>query len=139
MLNETLGVLVERPGELDLALKNLLVNEHWVIIAERVNSSKHFIEKNSKTPPVHRLSVSLIQKHFGGQIFRSSAQRVGPCLDNLCKTKICEFEVAFLVNKHVFGFKITVYDVLGMQEFKHASDLRNIELSLFDFELAFSS
>ena len=38
--------------EFDLAFQNVLVNLHWVVSVERIDSSDHFVGQYSKGPPV---------------------------------------------------------------------------------------
>lgn len=61
VLYQTLSILIEIPGELDLTLKDLLINGHGIIVVERVNSCYHFVSQNAERPPINWLSVSLIQ------------------------------------------------------------------------------
>ena len=61
MFYQTLGIFIEISRELDLALKDLLINGHGVIIIERVNSCNHFVSQNSECLPIDRLPVSLIK------------------------------------------------------------------------------
>ena len=51
-------VLVEVPGELDLALQDLLVDGHGVLIRKGVNAGVHLVDEDSERPPVNRLSMS---------------------------------------------------------------------------------
>jgi len=83
--------------------------------------------------------MSLIEQHLRGKVLLSSAESVGPGLDNLCESEISQFKVTFVVNQYVFWLQVSVEDILGMQELEHGSDLRNVELSLFDFKLSFAS
>ena len=63
VFNQTLRILVERPWELYLALQDLLINQHWVIITEGIDAGKHFVGFlgcNLPAPwrsPVHRKSI----------------------------------------------------------------------------------
>ena len=97
-----LNLLVKFSGELYLAFEDLLINNHWVIVIEGVDASNHLIGQNAQSPPVDRLSVSLIQKHFRRQILGRSTQSVSSGLTILGKAKICELQVPVLVNENVF-------------------------------------
>lgn len=61
VLHQTLCILIEVPGELDLTLEDLLINCHRVIVVERVNSCYHLVSQNAERPPIDRLTMSLIQ------------------------------------------------------------------------------
>lgn len=108
MLHYTLCVFIEVFGELNLAFQYLLINGHRVVIVEWINSSKHFVSQNTKGPPVNRLSVTLVQQNFWRQVLWSSAQRIGSGFAVFCKTKICKFQIAFLIDQNVFGLEIPV-------------------------------
>lgn len=48
---------IKWPWELYFSLKDFLIDEHWVVIWEGVNSSKFLVKKNAEGPPVNRLSM----------------------------------------------------------------------------------
>ena len=52
-------------GELDLALENLLVNCHGIVVIERVNSGDHLVSENAKCPPVDGFAVTFVEKYLG--------------------------------------------------------------------------
>ena len=58
-------LLVEIAGELNLALENLLVDGHRIIVIEGVNAGEHLVREDAERPPVDGLSVALIEEHFG--------------------------------------------------------------------------
>jgi len=61
MLYQTLCIFIEISWELDLALKDLLINGHGVIIIEWVNSCYHFVSQNAERPPIDWFPVTLIK------------------------------------------------------------------------------
>jgi len=58
MLNNTLSILVEVLGELYLTLEDLLVDSHRVFISEGVNTGDHFVNDDTKSPPINGLTVT---------------------------------------------------------------------------------
>ena len=122
-----LCLLVKVTWELDLALKNFLVDCHRVVIVEWVNTSVHLIDQNSQGPPVDRLSVTLVEEHFGGKILGRSTKRVGTSLTVLGEAEIGKLEVTLLVDENVFGLQIAVDDVQRVKVLKHERHLGAIE------------
>lgn len=62
MLDDGLDLLVEDLGEVYLALQNVLVNDHRILISEWVDSCVHFIDENTQSPPIHAFSMTLIEQ-----------------------------------------------------------------------------
>lgn len=139
MLDEGLGVFIKIARELDLTLKDLLVDHHRVSIIEGINSSDHLISQDTEGPPVNWLSVALVQKHLRCQILRSATKSVGTSFDNLGETKIGQLEVTILINQDIFRFQIAIKNVLGLQVLKHEGYLRAVEHSLIGSEVAFGT
>mmetsp|Transcript_12407 Transcript_12407/g.29563 ORF Transcript_12407/g.29563 Transcript_12407/m.29563 type:complete len:204 (-) Transcript_12407:555-1166(-) len=75
-LHQRLGVLVKVLGKVDLPSENLLVNAHGLLVAERGLANNHFVNQNTQGPPIHRLSMALVQKHLWRDVLRCSAQSV---------------------------------------------------------------
>ena len=119
-----MNLLVKVAGELNLAAKDLLVNNHGVIIVKWVNTSDHFVGEDSQCPPVNRLAVALVEQHFRRKILGGAAESVSPCFAVLGKAEVSQFQVAILVNQNVFGLEVTVDDVLCVQVLKHETHLR---------------
>lgn len=46
MFDKRLRIFIEVLREVDFALQNVLVDSHWVIIVERVNTSIHLINQD---------------------------------------------------------------------------------------------
>ena len=139
VLDEGLGVFVEAPRKLHLALQDLLVDEHWVLVRERVDSSDHFVEKNAESPPVDWLAVTFVEKHLWGKVLWRSAQGVSTGLNDLSKAKIGQLKIASVVDQNVLGFEVPVNSVLAVEVLKHANDLGRVELRLLWLELAHAS
>lgn len=116
VLHETLGVparmggsgrggvyvLVEGAGEFDLALEDLLIDEHGVVVGEGVDAGEHLVEEDAEGPPVDGLPVALVQQHLGGEVLRGPAQRVRARLHVLRKAEVRQLQVSFFINKNIF-------------------------------------
>jgi len=64
MLHQTLRALVKVTWESDFALQNFLIDSHRVFIVEGVNSGDHLVSKDTKSPPIYRFSMALIEKYL---------------------------------------------------------------------------
>lgn len=139
MLDQTLCILVKITRELNLALEDFLVDRHRVIIVEGINTGVHFIDENTKGPPVDGLAVTLVQENLRCKILGSTTECVGASLAVLGKTKVSQLQIAFIINKDVLGLEITVDDVLRVKVLEHERHLGAIEHSMFGVKLSFSS
>ena len=91
VFDQRLGFRIERLGKSQPSFENILIDSHWNFIAKRVYSCDHFIEQDTKSPPVHRLSMALIEKNFRAQIFRGSTESKSSILIFFDKPKVDEF------------------------------------------------
>lgn len=64
MFNQRFRVVVEPFGEVEFSLEDVLVNHEGVVVSEGVDACNHFIDENSKGPPVHRFAVALVLQDF---------------------------------------------------------------------------
>jgi len=83
--------------------------------------------------------VTLVKKHLRGEVFGGTAERVGTGLTELGETEIRELEVAFLINQNVFGFEITVNNMLRVEVLEHQRHLGRVKHSVVRLERSFSS
>lgn len=89
MFYKGLSVLIKALRELDLASEDVLVYPHRIVIIERVNSRIHFVDENTQCPPINRLSMPLVQNHFGRDVLWSSTNGEGSSfIQNLGEPKI---------------------------------------------------
>ena len=123
----TEDLLVEVAGELDLALEDLLVDGHWVLIIEWIDSSNHLVRQNSESPPVNWLAVTFIEEHLWGQILWGTAKSVGSGLAVFGKSEVCQFQVALLINQNILWLQISVNNVQRVQILEHEGDLGRIK------------
>ena len=127
VLNQTLGVLVEVARELDLALENLLIDGHGVVVVEGVDACVHFVGEDAERPPVDGLSVALVQQHLRRKIFGRPAKRVGSRFAVLRETEIRKFQVPLVVDQNVFWLQVSVDNVLSVQVLEHQADLGSVK------------
>ena len=120
-------LLIISAGEFDLAFQDLLVDEHGVLVGEGVDASQHLVQKNAKSPPIYGFAVTLVQQHFRRQILRRAAEGVGAPFALLREAEISQLEVAPLVDENVLWLEVAVDDILAVEVFKHADDLRSVE------------
>ena len=58
VLDERLGIFIEPFRKDDLALQNLLVDGHWIVVVERIDTCDHLVQQNAQCPPVHCFAVT---------------------------------------------------------------------------------
>ena len=51
--------------ELNLALKDLLIDGHGVVVVEGVDTGNHLIGQDAQCPPVNGLAMTFVEEHFG--------------------------------------------------------------------------
>ena len=105
---------MEVARELDLALENLLVDGHGVIVVEGVNASEHLVGEDSERPPIDRLGVALVQEDFRCDVLWCTANSVCSLLD-------------LLVDQNVLRLQVTVDNVERVQVLEHQSNLCRVE------------
>jgi hypothetical protein len=120
-------LLVKIARELNLALEDLLVYGHGIVVVEGVDSGYHLVGEDTERPPVDGLTVAFVEKHLGRQVLGGAAQSVGARLAVLCEAEVCQFEVPLRVNKNVLWLKVTVDDVQRVQVLEHQRHLGRVE------------
>lgn len=85
-----LHLLVKVSGELNLALENLLVDGHRVVVVEGINAGQHLVGQDSERPPVDGFAVTLVKEHLWCQVLGCTAQCVCARLAILCETEVCQ-------------------------------------------------
>lgn len=90
MLDKTFGVFGERSRKFNFAVKDFLLDFHGVISTERVYSYNHFLNENSKSPPISRFSMPGIEDNFGSNLLRGAAQSVCFVGAHLRKTEVSQ-------------------------------------------------
>jgi len=113
--------------ELDLALENLLVDRHGVVVVERVDSCDHLVGENAESPPIDGLAMAFVKENLGGEILGSSTEGVRAGLAVLCEAEVRQLEVALGVDEDVFGLQVTVDNVQRVQVLKHERHLARVK------------
>lgn len=135
MLHQGLSVLVEVGGEGDLPLQDVPVDTHGVLVVEGVDSSVHLVDQHSQSPPIHGLSMPLVEDDLGSDVFGGPADGEGPALSQeLGEPEISQFEVAVVADEQVFRLQISEDDVLAMEVFEAGSDDGAVETGLVSGE-----
>lgn len=128
MLHEGFGVLVEARRELDLAPQDVLVDSHWVVVVEGVDTGVHLIDENTQSPPVDGLPVALIEDDLGGDVFGGAADREGAALvEDLGEAEVSELQVAVIGHQQVLRLQIPEDDVFAMEIFERRGHSSRIE------------
>ena len=87
-----------------IAIHDLLVNAHRVVIVERWITSKHLKNKDTKSPPVHVLVVTLGLDNLGSEILRRSTQCHSLVFDLFCEAKVGYLYMTFFIYQKVLWF-----------------------------------
>ena len=59
------NLLMKIAWELNLALKDLLIDGHGVVVVEGVDTGNHLIGQDAQCPPVNGLAMTFVEEHFG--------------------------------------------------------------------------
>mmetsp|Transcript_31684 Transcript_31684/g.69278 ORF Transcript_31684/g.69278 Transcript_31684/m.69278 type:complete len:328 (-) Transcript_31684:764-1747(-) len=127
LLDQVLGVAVEVPRELDLALEDLLVDAERVLVVKRRVAREHLVDKDAQRPPVDCLAMPLGEDDLRRQVLGRAAQCPGAVLDALGEAKVGHFAVAVPVEQQVLRLQVAVKDRERVQMFEHQSDLGGVE------------
>lgn len=102
MLHQGLCVLIEIGSKRNLALQDIPVDSHRVLVVEGIDACVHLVDENSQSPPVDCFSVALVENDFWGDVLRSAADREGPALgQELRKAEVSKFEISVVADKEV--------------------------------------
>ena len=113
MFDERSCVFIEIGSERDFSFQDVSINSHGVFIIEGIDSSMHFIDENSKSPPIDCFSVTLVENDFRCDILRGSTYCEGSSFcEEFRKTKISKFKISVVSDEKIFGFKVSEDDIL---------------------------
>ena len=119
----------------DRGTLNQLVHLVLVWVVEWRDANYHLVNEDSKCPPVERLVVAGPLNHLGRQVLGGAAERVRfhivGLLHDLSKTKVCQHDVAVVVNENVLRLQIPVDNVRLVQVAEGKGDLCSVKLCLF--------
>mmetsp|Transcript_8306 Transcript_8306/g.33615 ORF Transcript_8306/g.33615 Transcript_8306/m.33615 type:complete len:447 (+) Transcript_8306:240-1580(+) len=99
LLNNVARGAREVRRELDLAVQDLPVGAHRVIVKERRIPREHFINEHAERPPVDRLAVALVENDLRGQVVGRATKRVRAMVDLLCESEVGHLHVAIFVKQ----------------------------------------
>lgn len=99
MFDDRLDIFIKVLWETNLSLEDILVDDHRILIRERVYPSVHLVDEDAQSPPVNSLPVTLIQQNLWSQVLWSSTQCIGSSFYYLRETEVSEFQVAVLCNQ----------------------------------------
>lgn len=92
-LDQILGIRIKVSGKANFSSQNLFVQLHVVFVKEWRVAGKHLKNENAKRVPVDRLAIALRLDDFGSKVVGRTAQRPRIVWNNLCKTKIRNFDM----------------------------------------------
>lgn len=98
MPDQGFRVGVESLREMQLSLENVLVDDKGIIICERIDPCNHLIDEDSKSPPIHGFSMSLVLQYLGSKVFWRPTERESPSFDNLSKAEVRQFQIPINTN-----------------------------------------
>ena len=84
---------------------------------ERWSTSRHLIEENAKSPPVHAEAMTLLFNDLRCKVLRGAAETeslIARCHE-LAESKISQVDVTILINEDIFWFEISVHNAVLMQ------------------------
>lgn len=96
MFDDGFDLLIEYLREVHLTLQDVLVNDHRVLVSERIDPCVHLVDQNAQGPPIHAFSVPLVQQNLRGEVLWRSTERISPRLNDLRKAKIGQLEVSII-------------------------------------------
>eukprot|EP00906_Rhabdomonas_costata_P005194 RCo007814 len=137
--------------ELQLLVNDVGKGLRVALALVRSEPVQHLKNQNAEAPPVHRGIVTLVGDDLGGQILHSAHKAVepgqGPASRGdlhlipdlhhvqgvrgglLAEVKVCQAEVARLVDQNVLGFQVSIDKVVDVQVLQSNEDLCCVELS----------
>jgi hypothetical protein len=74
-------------------LKHTHTHLHVVLVVERGERSKHFVDQDAHRPPVHALAVAFATHNLRCQVLGGATQRPRLGLDVFCEAEVGDFEV----------------------------------------------
>ena len=78
--------------------------------------------------------MSRLFYHFRGHILSTATEAVSDLSGvetNFWESKVSDFDMSIVVDKEIFGFKISIDDVLLMKVHESVKDLDKVESSIF--------
>lgn len=109
------------------AAQYLLVDAKRIVIEKWRKTGQHFVDQNTKRPPVNRFIVSFALNYFWRQIFWCAAQSPRSVRQFLRKSEIGDLQVSLAVQQKILRFQIPVNYVFAVQVFQRANNFGRVE------------
>lgn len=109
-----------------------LVADHMALLCvERRDAIKKFICQDAQRPPVNHPVISSILHKLRSKVLLCATECKGllASLNNLCKSKIYQLQVAVLSKHHIFEFEVSMNNVLWVQMTYCKGNLRDVKLN----------
>ena len=127
----------------DLEANDVLQHLLFILsLVERRSPTEHLVNNGAETPPITFVRMTFAKNHFGSQVLRSSAKRIGllPRLNShFGETEVGDLDVARCIEQNVFWLEVAVDDSVGMQVSQCLDQFRRIDPNSVLFELLFRS
>lgn len=126
-------------GRSHLAIFDFFEELAAVAAVERRIPGEHLDDDAAEGPPVDALAVALFVQDLRGQVFGRAAHGNGVVVGldlHFGKSEVGDADVAFEVDEDVFGLKISIDNVVGVQELERQHDLTCEKQSLVFIEPA---
>lgn len=126
--------------ENDLSILNFHEQHVSVTVVERSDTDKHFIYKDTESPPVNILIVTSPVDHLRGKVLGCAAKTHWQFFlpDHFSETIIDNLKVAIWINEDILKFQVTMCDALLVKVSNGHCDLGSVELdNLFSESLLF--
>lgn len=95
----------------------------------------HLVDENTQSPPIHCLSMSLIQNNLRSNVLWCSTDGKSSALSqNLGEPKISQLQIPIISDQQILRLEISEDDVLAMQIFEAACHSRCVKPSLVSRE-----
>jgi hypothetical protein len=96
-------------------------------------ANNHFVGEDTDSPPVNWERMTFLDKNFGRQIIRRSAEGESllASFENLRETEVSQTNVAIFVHKNVFWLQVTVDNLLVVEVTNSHGYLDSVEFSAF--------
>jgi hypothetical protein len=74
--------------------------------------------------------VTLVLQNLRSEVLRCTTKCKSSVINDLCKPKICEFEISIRANQNIFRFEVSIDNVLAVKILDDEDNLCCIESAL---------
>lgn len=112
-LDEVLQVGRDLLLEAHVGVADALLHDSAVLVREARLAHDEFVREAAHRPPVDRLGVALAVHEFGRVVLGRAANAHCVVLGHveLAVAEVCDFDVAVVIDEHVFGLEVALDDV----------------------------